>query len=81
MKNTYSSPFSLLGDISKYNYDQLCKEIVGMKSKVIENSGHKIVEWSDAFTVMTIRFNRDGTFNKILREEWRELNLVFDYNR
>lgn len=79
MKKTYCSPFALLGDVSQYTYQDLSTLIVDMDSKLIENHSYKVVQWSDPFTVMTIRFNEDGSFDQILREEWRELNMVFDY--
>ncbi len=79
MKNISYSPFANLGDLSKYDLSTLNQIGSGMSCKVVEENPFKIVEWSNDNTVITIRFNEDGTFNQLISEVWKEENLNINY--
>ena len=73
------SPFARISDLTLYNLEDLSKLARKMNRTTWTHEQFIFVEWSDSYTVIQIKFNPNGTFNKLIKEEWKDLNVLFDY--
>ncbi|MFM6949286.1 MAG: hypothetical protein ACKOWQ_09745 [Aquirufa sp.] len=75
------SPFARIPDLTLYNLDELSKLARKMKKTTWSQDQFVYAEWSDSYTIIQMRFNPNGTFNKLVKEEWKDLNVLFDYEK
>ncbi len=80
--NLNSDNFSILvnyGDLSEYSYDQLSNILLKWNKILLQGGEHFDVEWYDKNTRIKIRFNNSNRkFIKIIEEEWKLFNIVFE---
>ncbi len=80
MKNINYSPIAQLGDLSQYSLYRLIELLSDMSVKISkENLNFLHAEWSNEFTIITIRYHINGNFDCILREVWKESKLEVTY--
>lgn len=80
MKNVTYSPFAKLGKLSQYHLQDLVQIASKMSFQLKEDSLYKIAEWSNENTTIVIRFHLDGTFDQLIKEVWKEEELVINYD-
>lgn len=80
----FNKPFSVFAkipDLSLYNLEELSKIARKMNKKIWEEDNYIYVEWSDARTCIQIKFNPNGTYNKLIMEEWKDFNMIINHEK
>lgn len=81
MKSITYSPFAKLGNLSQYHLTDFVQIGSNMSFQLKEDRQYKIAEWSNDSTSITIRFHSDGRFDQLIKEVWKEVNMVIAYDR
>lgn len=70
-----------LGDLSKYNYEQMNIILTKWNRKIIEGDGYFDVEWNCNTTRINVRYNKiTKNFIQILEEEWKPFKMIIKRN-
>lgn len=70
MDSSYSE-FSLLGDLSNYNFETLELLIKQMNVNILQEFPSKRVQWEDENTLYIIEFDLLGRFVQIEEQIWK----------
>jgi hypothetical protein len=66
-----------LGDLSKYNYEQMNIILTKWNRKIIEGDSYFDAEWDCKTTRIRIRYNNiTKYFIQILEEEWKPFKMI-----
>lgn len=76
----YFSKIVRFGALCKYIKQSLCS-LLSTYSITIVSQGDTfdVVRFCGDKTTMDIKFDKSGNFVQLVREEWEEMNLVFNY--
>jgi hypothetical protein len=74
------SKIGRLGTLDKFTKDTLCMILSTYIITIVsQDDKFEIVRFCGDKTIMDVKFDKNGNFIKIIREEWEEMNLVFNY--
>jgi hypothetical protein len=68
-----------LGDLSKYNFEQMSNYLINWQKKVELKDNYVYVTWENSSSLIKLKYDeKSGTLIKILAEEWKHFDLKFE---
>jgi len=75
------SEFANLGDLRQYTLSQIKSSVKKMQITEYTNNGYLYIVFSDKYTKISIEYNLDESFNKIVYQEHEHEGSILRYNR
>lgn len=76
--NQNYSKLAELGNLSKYNYEQMDIILNNWSKTIKKTNEHFDVQWENKKTRIVIRYNNSTKyFIQIIEEEWKDCNMIF----
>jgi hypothetical protein len=73
------SILSKMGDLSKYNFEQMNNLLKNWNKKIELSEECVYVTWENNSSLIKLKFDeKSGTLIKILAEEWKHFDLKFE---
>ena len=74
------SKIGRLGTLDKYTKESLCTLLSTYHITIVsQGDTFEVVRFYGDKTTIDIKFDKSGNFVQLVREEWEEMNLVFNY--
>jgi len=75
------SEFANLSDLRQYTLSQIKSVVKKMQFTEYTNNGYLYIVFSDKYTKISIKYNVDESFNKIVYQEHEYKGSILRYNR